>query len=309
MVAAEWARSRDAWATIESALLGDGYRENVLNTKLSLHSLFKSLGFIIINFPNLLLPLAGYGILRASRLNITTTARRALLAGLMLHALFAMRYSIVDQHTFFLPTYVFLAIFGGIGFAVWIQGPSMNQRRGRWIAAFALLAWTPVFYAFLPGLARHWKVLGSAERHKPYRDDYDYLFTPWSIAEKSAERMSREAVALAGADGVIIVEDRMAEFAVRYQARNIAHGLQIVGDADWRKWGSPVKSKQPTVFVPLNVNKMPEAPEFFSWKRIGDLYALHSQERGDHPSESWDCACPVCREMKDVPKPVNKPGP
>jgi len=276
MVASEWMRSGNAWATIESALFGHGYRDDVLNTTISAGIMIKVLGFVIINFPNLLLPLAAYGMLSASKVNVPTTARRALLTGLVLHTLFVVRYSTVDQHTFFLSAYVLLAIFGGIGFSAWTTSTSTNKRRARSVIAFAAIAWTPLLYSFLPNLARHWRVLGSAERHKPYRDDYEYLFTPWSIAEKSAERMSREAVALAGANGVIIVEDRMAEFAVRYQARDIpSDRLRIIGDVDWRKGGSAVPSKQPVVYVPLNVNKAPEAPESYSWRRIGDLYLLH----------------------------------
>ena len=43
---------------------------------------------------------------------------------------------------------------------------------------FATLAITPLIYAVAPVAARTLGVLGSIGRHKPYRDDYIYLFLP-----------------------------------------------------------------------------------------------------------------------------------
>ena len=54
-------------------------------------------------------------------------------------------------------------------------------------AATATLALTPALYAIVPAVARRFDVLGGVERNKPYRDDYVYVFSPWSVVEDSAE--------------------------------------------------------------------------------------------------------------------------
>jgi hypothetical protein len=118
-------------------------------------------------------------------------------------------------------------------------------------------------------------VLASVERHKPYRDDYVYLFTPWSIVERSADRMSREAVALAGADGIIIVEDRMAEFAIRYQALRADYDeLRIVSGLPAEAAREAIDAHRPVVLVPANTEAPRTEPPVGTWLRVGDLYLL-----------------------------------
>jgi len=272
MVVAEWLRTADAAGTLRSALFGQGYADEVLSTSLSPRTLLIALAFIVLNFPNLLLPIAFYGLARPMK-EAPPVTRRALLAGLIIHAVFVLRYPIVDQHTFFVPLYVFVAIFAGVGFARILRALTPPRRRTVVGIAWALLALTPLWYAALPSVARRMNVLASVERHRPYRDDYVYLFTPWSVAERSAERMSRHAVQLGGDHGLIIVEDRMAEFAVRYRAlRDAATGVRIVSslaDPGFPPTGRPV------VFVPAHVDHPPApAPPLTAWKRVGDLYLL-----------------------------------
>jgi hypothetical protein len=171
--------------------------------------------------------------------------------------------------------YVLLSIFGGIGFSGFLDRASGVRRMVVIAGAVALLGLTPCLYAVVPDLARNWKVLESRERHKPYRDDYVYLFTPWSIMERSAERMSREAVALAGADGTIVIEDRMAEFAVRYQALRADYDeLQIVSNLPAETAGRAVDAQRSVVLVPANSESPRSEPPVGTWWRIGDLYLL-----------------------------------
>lgn len=295
MVLEEFVRSGDLTGTLRSALFGHGYSDKVLSTSLSLRHLGVSIGFILLNFPNLFLPAAMFGMasarntfrpppqgvghpceLAAGRgLGVPALVRRALLAGLLIHAIFVLRYPIVDQHTFFLPMYVLLSIFGGIGFARFLDRASGLRRAVALTAAWGLLGLTPCLYAVLPDVARHWKVLASVERHKPYRDDYVYLFTPWSIVERSADRMSREAVALAGADGIVIVEDRMAEFAVRYQALRADYDeLQILNKLPAEVAREALDAHRPVVLVPANTETPRTNPHMGTWRRIGDLSLL-----------------------------------
>jgi len=266
LVFGEWMRTGDATATLRSAFFGHGFGDEALNTSISARATLTSLAFIGLNFPNLLLPFAVYGAARAVALRSTPVVKQALLIGLAIHAVFVLRYPIVDQYTFFVPMYVFLAIFAGLGFA-------HVQRRVLLAVAFALLLLTPAFYAVLPNVARRFDVLSDVERRRPYRDDYVYLFTPWSIADQSAEQMSRQAVELATPDGLIIAE--RGEFAVRYEAlRRRAVGIKIRERLENEDILRVVRAGRPVVLVPDNVLNPPGAPASHYWKPVGDLFIL-----------------------------------
>ena len=330
LVLSEALRSGDLRATMHSALFGISYEKDVLNVSISGSRLLINAAFIALNFPNLLLPAAVYGVFTARRFGVPPLTRWALFVALFIHALFALRYSVPDQHYFFIPMYLLFVIFGGVGFAAWrakadrgrrlqpaptasrppvagtdlqipvrerradvppylkshisnlksqrgVDDSALSPRRDRiMVAAAILLALTPLLYAFTPALARRFDVLGFVERHKPYRDDYVYLFTPWSVVERSAERMSREAVALAGDDGIIIVEDRLAEFAVRYRAiRDGKTGIEITSEMEPKDLLRIADAGRPIVLVPRSVDEPLTLPLTGSWRRMGDLYILN----------------------------------
>ena len=268
-------RSGDFAGTLHSALFGQSFADEVLNTALSLRGLLITIGFVLLSFPNALLPLAAYGLIRARRFGIPVIAVRALSAGLAIHVLFAVRYNVVDQHTFFMLAYVLAAVFGGIGYAV-VERNARSPSRLFALAAITLAA-TPVLYALTPTVARRFNVLRAVERHKPYRDDYVYVFTPWSVVERSAETMSRHAVELAGETGLIIVEDSMALFAVRYRAlRADRPGVHIVHKVTEVQLESAAGAGRPVVIVPKNRaaprTKLPT--RLGQWQRAGDLFVL-----------------------------------
>ena len=275
MVISELGRTGEWVATLRSMLFGHHYADEVLKVLPSGGRLLNSLGFVALCFPNLLLPAAGYGIAIGRTVSVPTLVRRYLLAGLVIHAVFALRYPIVDQHTFFLPMYTLLAIFGGIGFAAIGARSGSPPRRLVRLTAIVLLALTPVLYAFTPAIARSLGVLDSVARHKPYRDDYVYLFTPWSVAEDSAERMSRQAVELAGDRGVIIASDRMGEPAIRYRALHDGKiDIEIVNELTPEGIRAAIGAGREVVLVPLNVETGPPNPPLGVWQRVGDLYSL-----------------------------------
>jgi hypothetical protein len=234
-----------------------------------------SAGFIALSFPGLLLPCAVYGMARGARLEIPALSRRVLIAGLVIHLCFVARYNVLDQHFFFVPSYVLLSIFGGIGFAVVQRRWSPRPCKIVWTLAAALLVLTPIVYTAVPIVARKFNVLASMERHKPYRDDYEYVFAPWSVVERSAERMSRYAVGLADKQGLILVEDPMAEFAVRYRViRDGLEAVTVTGDITLERVNAAISENRPVVLVPTNVNVPKADPPAGRWKRVGDLYLL-----------------------------------
>ncbi len=272
MCLAEWARSGDFSATLASALFGKDFASAVLNAAPTARNAAVTVGFVALNFPNLLLPLAAWGVQSVWRGGKYRLAYGYLFAALICHAIFAVRYKVVDQHTFFLPTYLLLCIFAGVRLAALLASSKKSTRRRIIATVIAALAITPIVYAVAPAAARSLHVLGGIERHKPYRDDYDYLLTPWSFAETSADRMSRHAVKLADDSAVIIVEDSMAEPAIRYQLRQQSRDNFVIPASDLgdiKAWASEHAS---FVLVPRDRNAPATPTPRGTWHRDGDLY-------------------------------------
>lgn len=270
-------RSGNVTETLRSALFGYAFADEVLNTSISFRMLGVTGAFILLGFPSLLLPMAKFGLTSARKSVQPVMLRRALLAALLVHVLFVARYNVIDQHTFFVPAYVLIVIWGGVGLAAVLRQARTRSRTTLLAVATIALALTPVLYSFVPSVARRLGVLRSVERNKPYRDDYDYVFLPWSVSERSAETMSGKAVELAGESGLIVIEDSMAVFAVRYRAlQDKRTNLRIVhGDAD-RQITEAARQGDSVVIVPFNRNDpRTEPPDGFDgWQRRGDLYVL-----------------------------------
>jgi hypothetical protein len=214
--------------------------------------------------------------MRARALGMPALLRASLIAILAVQAVFALRYDIVEQYNFFLPMYVLLVIFGGVGAAAVLR----RQPPLRWlqIAAVALLALTPVTYATATAVARHYDVLARFERNKPYRDDYVYLIIPWSVVERSAEQMSRQVLRLTGKNGRIVFEDWMARYAVLYtammQGRSEPHRVWWVDPEAARLVRSSLAERRPLVLIPWDRNAPQSQPPLGRWKRDGDVYVL-----------------------------------
>lgn len=280
----EASQSGDWTGTLQSAMFGRSYGDEVLSTSISIQRMLINVGFVILNFPNLFLPAAAAGLWTAWAARDGRRLYWPLFLGLFVHALFACRYPVADQHFFFLPTYIFLALFAGIAFSRWTSRtiapePGTPRPNSRPIAlihvAATLILLTPMVYAMVPLVARRFDTLKFFARNKPYRDDYAYLFIPWSVTETSADRMSREAMGLAGERGVIIVEDRMAEFAIRYQLETSRRrDVTVSLDVEPKEFVRFVDEGRPVVLVPRNADQPTTLPLRGSWRRKGDLYVF-----------------------------------
>ena len=86
--------------------------------------------------------------------------------------------------------------------------------------------------------------------------------------------MSREAVELAGASGVIVVEDLMSDYAVRYRVQRAGGGIDVVKELEPREFEEAAALGRPIVLVPQNVDRPITHPLRGSWRRVGDLYVL-----------------------------------
>ncbi len=268
--------SGDLAGTVRSALFGTMWHNEVLGFGISRRAILVDVGYPLLNFPNLLLPAAVLGMVRARDLGVLPVVRWALFGILGVQSAFALRYDVVDQYTFFLPMYVMLSVFGGIG--AWALLQSRPPRRWLAVSAVLLLVATPVTYAAATALARGSHLLAGFVRNKPYRDDYVYLLTPWAVADGSAEQMSSHVLELAGPHGRIVFEDWMGHYAVRYGA--LLRGWDDPKSTWWQEAGvdafirDAVASGHPVVLIPWDRDRPQSVPPIGRWRRDGDVYVL-----------------------------------
>lgn len=187
--------------TIHSALFGTGYADNVLNVIPSRKQLVNSVLYLGLNFPTPVALLIVPGLVGLCTLRLGTL-RAMLLALLVIHLGWAVRYDVPDQYTFFIPSVVLLAVVIGFGATRFLQ-----NRSGTWrIALIAAAAFPAVVYVPLPRIARGAGLRLGSSRTVPYRDEYSYFLRPWRTGYRGAERFARELRETLPADAVLIAD-------------------------------------------------------------------------------------------------------
>jgi hypothetical protein len=260
-----------AGSALHSALFGT-VEDEVLGIVMRLAFTGISVAFTLLSFPNLTLFASAVGIIFARGIGVPRLTYRALMAALLIHLAFVLRYGVVDQYTFLVPSYAVIAIFAGFGYAKVLK----SGQRARLVALAALLiALTPVEYVGATAVARHSRISEHWNNHKPYRDHYRYFFIPWGRGENSAARMSEQAVSLAAPNGLIIAEDGMGLFALNYEVN--VRRLRNVKVVDWASEADitgALRASRPVVLVPSNTTVKSAFWFAFKWKRVGELYFL-----------------------------------
>lgn len=278
------------WAgTLRSASVGH-FAAQVLNTHLTARTLFLCLGYMVYNFPGLTLPLGLCALFSAPA--VSRPMSRVLRWQGLLYSLFVIRYSIVDQYTFFTPLYALLALASGIGLAQVLTHLAAHQRTaGRLVLVTAAMTavWTPAVYTLTPRILASKGALASMVGNKPYRDGYRAMFIPWGVGESYAVRVNVEASRLAGDAGLILSDDGMIQVALEYSqvTGGIAPGVRIVdlhnpptdlveaGSTPFRALLNTYRSQErPVVLVPRNRDHPPAIDPAAYWERCGDLYRL-----------------------------------
>ena len=223
MIAHEVAATGSLLAGIRSALVGK-YARNVLNfVSLSWYAKVNA-ALVCMNFVSFLGPLAVVGWFRLRR-RAGPGLAAAIAALTVIHVVFAARYNVPDQFTFFLPSLVLIALAAGVGAA------ALAERSRRWrfaaIAACAIsIAMPPAFYAAAPALARA-VGLQRQERHR-FRDELRYWLVPWKHNEDSAERFAAAALKQAAPDGVILTDSTARAAVLLVQRRDgLADGVTV----------------------------------------------------------------------------------
>jgi hypothetical protein len=202
MVAAkEYQRNGDLWGTILSALWGR-WGDAVFNVgKLPL--LLKRSGmFFALNFPTPLVLLAILGVVESFRRPGFRRLGGLFLSITILYALFAVRYDVPNQNNFFLPTYMMISLYIGLGFAEFA-----HPCRDLWmIVSAVLLAAIPATYPVLSDAAetRQWNL--GTRRHIPYRDEYRYYLVPWQQHQTGPRRLATELVARLPDNAIVLAD-------------------------------------------------------------------------------------------------------
>jgi hypothetical protein len=202
VVALEYARTGSAAETLVSATVGrfGGAAGNLGD----LPRLFgRSLLYLGLNHPTPLVLAAAPGLVALVR-------RRdglawAIVALAAVYFLWAARYDVPDQFSFFVPFYVLSSVLIGLGAGAVLAKP------GRWrLAALLVLALVPVaVYAALPSAARA-AGLKFFKREVPYRDPYVYFLQPWKRGDWGARRFAEEALAGLPQNAVLLPDSTTA---------------------------------------------------------------------------------------------------
>lgn len=118
---------------------------------------------------------------------------------------FFVRYPVVDQFTFVLPSLVVVAILSAAGLR------SLDKAYPRRTAAhiavcLALVVAAPTTYAVIPAVVEWSGVYSGRTRERPFRDEVRYWIVPWKHAERSAEQFAEHALRAAAPDGVVFAD-------------------------------------------------------------------------------------------------------
>lgn len=199
LIAARIAGGDPAGAVLAEALVGTPQRSEHI---LAAADVGRSILYFGLNFPTPLALLAPLGVWYAAR-------RRelrwfALFAGAVfsIDFVFAVSYDVPDQFVFFTPCYALFAAFAALG----IRHICGTSARRLW-ACLALALLPALAYEIGPGLLQRGNIaVPGVKRSIPFRDDYAYFLRPRKNGETSAARFAREALAIAGPDGLLIAD-------------------------------------------------------------------------------------------------------
>ena len=126
-------------AAVRSALVGQ-YTSHVVGQAPS-GRLTANFALVALNLANILLPLAAVGVWRLRR-RVGVGAAWVLGALAAIQTLFAVRYFVPDQFTFFLPTYAMMAVLAAVGLDVVLsKGP--RWRVAAWVGVAASMVAMP----------------------------------------------------------------------------------------------------------------------------------------------------------------------
>lgn len=214
LIAQELREGATLGATLHSTFFGIGFADKVLNVLPSAQMLIRSGIYLGLNYPTpaFLLIFVGFFGLRRS---VGRPLSSLLVALLLVHLVWAIRYKVPDQYTFFLPAVTLLAVFVGLGAERILAAP----RGAAWTPLLLLAAVLPVgVYVSLPTVAQRWNIALPVKRELPFRDEYRYFLWPWKAGEHGPARFA-EAMRSDLPDWAVLVADDTAVRPIHYLQR------------------------------------------------------------------------------------------
>jgi len=210
LVLREWACGVPLATVVHSALFGD-FAHHVLNVRVTARMLLNFALYMGLNFPTPSALIAVLGLLHLRHLPCRPLA--ACIAGLLgIHALWVVRYSVVDQYTFFIPTIILTAALIGLGASAFLAHRGRIARAG--VLVGCLLP-VPV-YAALPAVIAGLGLRGLVpSRVVPYRDELHYYLWPWKAGYRGPERLAAE-IHRTLPDGAYLLADSTCSWAMHY---------------------------------------------------------------------------------------------
>lgn len=192
-------QSGDILGTLASAAFGSRWQEAVLNTSMSLKMVEENCYYILFNFPtpNILLFFAGgYTLIK---MPISRSIKYIVATLTVLFFVFAFRYTVPDRYAFFIPFYVMVSIFIGLGTHYFIN----RIKRKALVLLVIFFSILPVgVYAIAPSMARN---IGT-RNDIPYREDNAYFLRPWKTGYRGPDRFADEALDLVGNNAIIYAD-------------------------------------------------------------------------------------------------------
>lgn len=283
------------------SLFVSSYGGHVFNVGISMRDLLRIAAFFALSFPTPLILLVPFGF-RPLRNHCPTWFFRALLIVLGVQFLFAVRYDVVDQYAFFIPTYVLLtpllaaAIHRVVdrpgnegttargdevprGNDLETQRPASRQSAIRNLKSAILvpLALLPVaVYVVLPSLARRLppSLVPIPTRPVPYRDPYAWFLQPWRHNAAGPARFAREALDALPPEALVLVDPTLRAPLVYTQIVEDRRRDVQINDGAWQAWLDPYVIDKS---IPADLDPLVAA---------GRVY-LGSDERRYTPNYGW----------------------
>jgi len=191
----EYVRTGDLLETARS-MTGGYHGSSAANLGDLPRLLGRSVLYVGLNYPTPLVAAVAVGAVVLARRRSTFGVLVLVLAAI--YFLWAARYKVPDQYSFFVPFYVCGSLLIGVGAAALLAWR-------RWMAwLLVALALMPVgVYAALPAMARSAGFV-FFKRELPYRDPYVYFLRPWKCGDRSARRFVEEVLAALPENAILL---------------------------------------------------------------------------------------------------------
>ncbi len=200
-IALEYHRSGDWAATLQSALWGK-WSAAVFNLGDLPRLIKRSAQFFVLNFPTPLVLLAVPGMIFSFTRFKNIVIARLFLSLTIMYSLFALRYDIPNQNNFFLPMYLFVSIYIGLGFAY-----AFRRHQIFWSLVTAILLLSiPPSYLVISNYASEESLDLGTNRHIPYRDEYAYYLLPWQHQQTGPRRFAEATLQSVPPDAIILAD-------------------------------------------------------------------------------------------------------